>query len=243
VMSKRRGKYDSSMGFGSVFTRLTSLGAVRSNPNNRMREYLFVCECGSIKWIPGPFVARWDVVSCGCYARDAAAHRCKNRATHKLSYSPLYRVWADMMSRCYKPSNKSYVDYGQRGISVYPEWHDVECFVKDVEPLWEPGLQMDRVDNSRGYEPGNIRFISCRQNQRNRRDNRLITIDGVTKCASEWAEEFGIKQTLFLQRIDRDGMDPKQALTYKRYKEDENGLMRKQRKIHGEAGGSILKNG
>ncbi len=219
-MARKSGKYDELLQFGSTHERLTSVGVVRSNLQNGQREYLFICECGTITWQSGSMVARGKVLSCGCYARDAAASRCKNREKHGLSKTPIYNIWSSMMRRCYSPTVRSYRFYGGRGVKVCSRWQNFEVFCRDVQPLLKPGMQMDRTDTYGDYEPGNIRFITCKENQRNRRDNRLIEIDGVVKCASEWAEEFGIKPTLFLQRIDRDGMNPKQALTYKKYKEN-----------------------
>lgn len=227
---RQHGKYDADLKAGAVFGRLTSLGLVRSS--NKQREYLFVCSCGEVVWHSGSEVVKSRSLSCGCYAREAAAARCKGREKHGLSKTPIYNIWHCMMDRCYKPTNKAYRFYGARGISVCERWHSFEQFFADIEPIWASGLQIDRVDTYGNYEIDNVRFITAKENQRNRRDNTLVTIDGVTRCISEWAEIAGIKATLFQQRITRDNMDPKQALTYKNYKEDEHGHMRKQRKIN-----------
>ena len=61
-------------------------------------------------------------------------------------------------------------------------------------------------------QPGNCRWETIVQQQRNTSTNRYITIDGVTMCAKEWAIEYGIKYTTFLYRIKR-GMNPKEAIT------------------------------
>lgn len=213
-MRQRKSKYDEVLRFEAVVSKLLSLGITRSSGGQR--EYLFVCECGAIVWVSGSMAARKVVMSCGCYGRDVAALRCKARKKHGLATTSLYKVWRMMLTRCYDITCKSYRFYGARGVSVCNRWHDLQEFYADVSPLWVEGLQMDRIDTYGDYEPGNVRFITPKENQRNRRDNRLLQVDGVTKCAAAWAEDFGIRPTLLLQRIDRDNMSPKQALTYKK---------------------------
>lgn len=134
-------------------------------------------------------------------------------AKHGLSQHPLHQVWHGMMSRCYKESSPSYKNYGGRGIEVVHDWHDFTKFYSDTKDYWFSGSNLDRPNNERGYGPDNFQFVEPKINQRNRRDNRLITVDGVTKCAAEWAEDYGISSNLLRQRIDRDGLTPTLALT------------------------------
>ncbi len=87
--------------------------------------------------------------------------------------------------RCYQPVSKSYPAYGGRGIRVW--WYEqfgIGAVRKRDKAVWRrkmleylvtlpghdaPGLELDRIDNSRGYEPDNLRFVSRRQNANNRR--------------------------------------------------------------------------
>lgn len=77
------------------------------------------------------------------------------------------------ISRCHNPNNAHYKDYGGRGVFVSQEWRDDRVkFLKHVITLegWDiPELEMDRRDNNRGYEAGNLRFISRSENMRNKR--------------------------------------------------------------------------
>lgn len=205
-----RGKYDEQLVFGSRYGRLVSTGTYRTG--NDRREYLFLCDCGEVKWVGGVFVVRGSVQSCGCLSRDQSADRCSARSTHGMSSHPLMGVWNAMISRCTNPLNKAYKRYGGRGIEVCDRWRRFEDFFEDVCDLWFIGSNMDRINNGEDYSPGNVRFVSPKENQRNRTNNRLVTIDGVTKCAAEWAESFGINPNLFRQRIDRDGLSPIEAL-------------------------------
>lgn len=211
----RRSKYDETLQLGMAHGSLISLGIVRSNGETSQREWLFLCECGGLYWSSGSNVVRGRTLSCGCYARQQAAARCKSRSSRQgLSTSPIYRVWYGMMRRCYNEQDGSYADYGGRGITVDQRWHEFENFRADTEHLWFAGSNIDRRENSLGYGPNNFRFVTPKMNQRNRRDNSLFTIGGVTKCISEWAEDYGLKQTLVRQRVVRDGMPIEKALTF-----------------------------
>jgi hypothetical protein len=80
---------------------------------------------------------------------------------------------ASCIGRCTLPSNKQWHHYGGRGITVHPAWAwDRGEFLRYIITLpgWDdPGLELDRVENNKGYEPGNLRFISRRDNMLNRR--------------------------------------------------------------------------
>ena len=77
------------------------------------------------------------------------------------------------LQRCENPRNSQWYNYGKRGIRVYPDWvKDRRAFLSYIVSLdgWDdPILELDRIDNNRGYEPGNLRFISRRENTNNRR--------------------------------------------------------------------------
>lgn len=92
---------------------------------------------------------------------------------HGLESDPIYAVWKNMISRCYDPSNKSFKNYGARGVSVCQEWHDISRFNDDVCGHPGVGLTFDRVDVNGNYEPGNVRWTSKSVQAQNRRNNKL----------------------------------------------------------------------
>ncbi len=119
----------------------------------------------------------------------------------------LYNLWHSMRGRCITPTVTFYRHYGGRGISVCQRWIDAfENFVADVGFPPEPeGYDLDRIDNDGNYEPGNVRWVTHRENVKNTRSNRHVTIelDGVpvTKLASEWADQYGIGRPTFCVRM------------------------------------------
>jgi hypothetical protein len=74
-----------------------------------------------------------------------------------------------MLQRCENPKTKEYKNYGGRGIKVCERWHDFRNFIADVGMPSQPGYELDRIDNDRGYEPGNIRWVSQAVQIRNQR--------------------------------------------------------------------------
>lgn len=112
-----------------------------------------------------------------------------------------------MKRRCNNPADKSYKDYGGRGIKVCPEWSDPknghENFRKwAIENGWKKGLSIDRENNDGDYEPSNCRWATPKQQSNNTRFNRLVTIKGQTKTIQEWADIVGITQRSMTGRIE-----------------------------------------
>lgn len=112
---------------------------------------------------------------------------------HRLRNTRLYSIWRSMRSRCNNPNTTNYNYYGGKGITVCEEWDSFKAFYDwAMSSGYNDELTLDRVNTAENYEPGNCRWISLAEQQRNRTDNCLITIGGETKCLSEWARYFGI---------------------------------------------------
>ena len=100
------------------------------------------------------------------------------RDRHGLRYNPHYNRWFDMNNRCYNPNNAHFKDYGGRGITVIPEWRkdagpEAFCAWMDANLGSCPeGSTLDRIDNSKGYEPGNLRWATSKQQNNNRRPQK-----------------------------------------------------------------------
>lgn len=81
-------------------------------------------------------------------------------------------------NRCHNPNDAGYHHYGGRGIWVYEPWlGNRAAFLAYLVTLdgWDqPHLQLDRIDNNRGYEPDNLRFVTPKQNVGNRRSVKSL---------------------------------------------------------------------
>lgn len=111
-----------------------------------------------------------------------------------------WNSWYDMLRRCERPYVKTYHHYGGRGITVCDRWHSFSNFWKDMGPTYESHLTIDRADNDGNYEPSNCRWVTKAEQQRNKRNVRKFTINGVTKTFPEWTELSGLKRSTVSQR-------------------------------------------
>lgn len=128
----------------------------------------------------------------------------------------IYRMWHGAMSRCNNPNNPHYKDYGGRGIKVCKRWHKFENFLSDEYEAYDAhrqlvgnhrkDLSIDRINNNRNYEPGNIRYVSQKVQCNNKRpgNDKFFTYEGQTKNISQWAEILPIKYVTLLWRLNND---------------------------------------
>lgn len=133
------------------------------------------CDCGTVRPVLVRSISRGVSMTCGC---EAAAKASTLHKKHGLSEHGAYTVWHGMKARCYSPANNRFYNYGARGISVCREWlESPAAFVAwAVANGWEPGLQIDRIDNDGNYEPSNCRFVTPSQNCQNRRPRKKAVL-------------------------------------------------------------------
>lgn len=133
------------------------------------------------------------------------------------SVSPLYRAWMGIKTRCYNARSAPYADYGGRGIGLHAPW--ATSFVQfrdDVER--ELGLKpsrlysLDRIDNDGDYAPGNIRWATPTEQNRNQRTTRRYELNGEALTIGEWAERAGVKYERVASRVLRYGWAIDEAL-------------------------------
>ena len=94
---------------------------------------------------------------------------------HGFSNHRLYTIYQGMMARCYNPKHVHYASYGGRDIEVCSLWKKdkKEFFSWAMNNGYDASLQIDRIDNNKGYSPENCRFVTATESQNNRRCTRL----------------------------------------------------------------------
>jgi len=172
---------------GMVFARLTTV----SKASNK--RWNCVCVCGNATVTSVQNLNSGKAKSCGCLAREMTSARARKHGNggKKGQRTRAYHSWDGMIQRCTNPNFKQWKDYGGRGITVCEEWRDFSNFLSDMGHPPE-GFTIDRIDNNLGYNKDNCRWVSRKEQQRNRRNSHKITIDGREKSMIDWAEEFGI---------------------------------------------------
>lgn len=175
-------------------------GARRTGKQNRICLF-WECRCDCGKVLPMVAANLWRNQSCGCVRDAATAERMR---THGRTGSRPYIIWQGMKARCYKPDSLSYKYYGARGISVCDRWRtSFSAFLEDMGNPPSPEHTLDRIDPDADYCPKNCRWATQLQQGRNRRDNLILTVNGIEKCAAEWAETQGISAFTIYTRIQR----------------------------------------
>lgn len=153
------------------------------------------------------------------------------KATHGWSQHPLYNVFKSMHNRCEDPKNQAYERYGGRGITVCEEW-SLDNFENYMSWAfangWQKGLEIDRIDNNKGYSPDNCRIVTPKENSRNRRSNRYVTVNGETLLLSDAIDKYCVvTKKQFEWRIYCGGWSLERALfepITRKHKNDKKGL-------------------
>lgn len=133
---------------------------------------------------------------------------------HGKKRTKLYGVWCAMKERCTNPANKSYRNYGGRGVRVCDAWAvsfpSFEKWANDSG--YKEGLTIDRIDSNKGYSPSNCRWATTSEQNRNYRRNVMITYQGETLCLSDMANKHGVNRTTVAYRL-KAGKTVEEALS------------------------------
>lgn len=136
-------------------------------------------------------------------------HGHAKRGQHSNTYSR----WESMKRRCTNPHEKSWPDYGGRGIKICDRWlNSYQAFLDDMGEC-PPGLSIERRDNAKDYEPGNCYWATNRQQSSNRRSNVFLEFAGKRMTLMEWANEKGMSFDALRARVVRLKWPLERALT------------------------------
>jgi hypothetical protein len=194
-------KYDHSKWLGKKFGKLTVIGFGEVTGADGTL-YICECECGFTKGYSGSKLKNGKIMQCLHCSNSAKGKK------HGFYKYPEYKVWQSIKSRCTNPSDKGYPAYGGRGISICKEWAEsFETFIEDIGFRPQEGLTLDRIDNDRGYEPGNVRWVTHMINSNNTRKNVRYTKNGATYTARELAEKFSVPYSRMNWCLIRYGID------------------------------------
>lgn len=167
---------------GQHFNRLTIIDYAGRN-NKNCCVWLCLCDCGNRKKVVGYDLRRGHTKSCGCLNKERVKKAATSHgATADNRRDPEYAVWNNMIQRCENPKNNQYKNYGARGIKVCDQWrNDYSAFIKDIGKRPSNNHSIERIDVDGDYEPSNCKWVTPKEQARNRRIKNTTGVNGVTK--------------------------------------------------------------
>ena len=204
-----------------TFGRLTTIGPrftlARNNDAGRRDVYQVCrCNCGNYTVCMRGNLQSSHSKSCGCLRQEAIASRTTR---HGMYRSLEFTSWVAMKSRCYNENTKEYARYGGRGIRVCDRWQEPNGqgflnFLADIGPRPSPTHSIDRYPDPDGnYEPGNCRWATYVEQNRNKRSSTNISGFGKIKCLAAWAEEYSMPRATLQTRLSK-GMTLEEAIRH-----------------------------
>lgn len=153
-------------------------------------RWLCQCECGNTKIVRGDLLGR-STNSCGCLRSELNK---KEKTKDPVKPKRLYRIWCGMKTRCYNIKSEAYENYGNRGIQVCEEWiNNFRNFEKwALNNGYQENLTIDRIDNDDDYKPFNCRWITRKEQNRNKRNNIYITYNDEKILLKDFAKQKNI---------------------------------------------------
>lgn len=188
------------MKVGEKINRWTLLEVTNRRTSSQEVLGLFECECGTVKDVAIRRVVSGRTKSCGCLKSELVSKRATK---HGLSEHPLYFAWHSMIRRvkgCTEKHRKNYAS-----INVHPSFETLIDFIKNAPDGWFPGAQLDRIDNNKDYEPGNVRWAD-RITQANNKSNNVHVEDpntGEQLTVAELARKYDLPYHVAIQRYNR----------------------------------------
>ena len=180
---------------GKTFNNLEVIGFEKvSNTNTHWNCKCLIC--GSITVVSRPNLKSGNTTDCGCMRSKKISDVNK---THGQSNSSTWNSWSKMRRRLRQGDNHSPI-YGK--IGMQESWNSFENFLLDMGERPE-GMTLDRIDNEKGYYKENCRWATQAQQNRNKSTNVILTFDGKSMCATDWASEIGIHRDTIRRRIKR----------------------------------------
>ena len=181
---------------GKVYKKLTVIERIPSG--NRGVRWKCLCECGNEVVAYSADLVAGNKGSCGCLIAT------RGIITHGLTGTSLYHRYKNMIRRCDDPKNKSYGNYGGRGITYCEKWSTFEGFLDDMQSSYIPGLTLERKDVDGNYCKENCCWADYFVQSNNRRSNHHVTYEGRDYTIAELSRKLGVAQWLLGRRI-REG--------------------------------------
>jgi hypothetical protein len=183
---------------GQVFDYWTLIS--RAENFNTVTRWLCRCKCGTEKIVRALYLNGGRSKSCGRKPPVITSHGACVGGT----FSKKYKTWRYIRQRCLNPNHQDAKIYN--GL-LCERWLDYKNFAADVLDPESDDLSIDRIKNDKGYEPGNVRWVTMAEQHRNQSNCRWIEYEGRTQLLTDWAKELNLTDGCLRTRIEKHGVD------------------------------------
>lgn len=175
---------------GAKFNRLMFVEMSPIKTGDGHKKAIWQCQCGNTKEISVSRVKNGYTRSCGCLSME-----CKPNLSHGMKGTGTYHSWTAAKDRSTNKNSKDWHRYGGAGIGMCARWMIFDLFLEDMGEKPE-GCSLERVDNTKGYEPGNCIWADRSTQARNTKKSRIWSIKGrLFETLKEAAEFNGVTET------------------------------------------------
>lgn len=181
--------------------RLVAVRFFDVRPGGKHR-WLCQCDCGQQKVVYKTHLLRANSRSCGCLNSEVTAAKNIATAKHGMWKSNEFAMWQSMLQRCLDSNCPAWHHYGGRGVVVCQEWREsFRSFYEFMGVRPSRKHSLERIDNEKGYEPGNVRWATWHEQARNKRNNRIVEVDGAKMVAADFSNAYNVSGTTLRRRL------------------------------------------
>lgn len=185
--------------------RFGKLVVLRHDRTEREAYWTAVCDCGGSITERGSRLRNGSTIDCGCGKFERASLALRR---HGMWETRTWNIWSGLRQRTCDPNNKDWNNYGGRGIKCCERWlHSFEAFLEDMGECPSTKHSIERVDHNGNYDPSNCVWATMKQQNRNRRNNRIVLYRGTSMPLAQACEEAGagVDWHKARNRIERHG--------------------------------------
>lgn len=188
------------------FGKLLVIQKTNERTHSGSIKWLCKCDCGNTCIVGGSSLISGHTKSCSCLQKEVTIKRQTKHGCAGSSSTPEYIAWNNIKFRCYNPKSEEYENYGGRGIVMCDRWlHSFENFISDVGLRPTKYHSLDRFPNNETghYEPGNVRWGTQEQQQRNKRNNHWVEYNGERLIFNDWHKRLDMPKGYIRYHLDK----------------------------------------